>query len=687
LRLPVSIIRQSKRRRQTISLSRHNYPFSAIVGQPMMQRALLLNAVNPKIGGLVLRGEKGTAKSIAVRALAALLPEIETVAGCRFACDPGSPADLCAECAARLAAGEKLGTLRRAAPLVELPLGATEDRVVGSIDIEGAIKTGQKTFQPGLLAAAHRGILYIDEVNLLDDHIVDVLLDAAAMGVNYVEREGISFSHPAEFILIGTMNPEEGELRPQLLDRFGLSVEIKGIKDAAARAEIVTRRIAWENDHVAFTAGWQTAQDAARQGILDARRRLPEVELPPSGLDLITRICLDFNVDGHRADIVMYRAARTIAADRGHRTVTTADISEAAELSLPHRRRRKPFEEPGLNQNQLKQTIRDWQQQQAKQPAARNPKRATDFAPQHDAPPDEDSSEGPHPREGAQNKEEVFTPPPPYQVKPIIAPTPDNLPRRASGRRTKSRSATKSGRYVASVIPRERPRDLAFDATLRAAAPHQTARRLDRPDGPALLIEKTDLRDKIREKKVGNLVVFLIDSSGSMAAEQRMRAAKGAVLSLLLDAYQRRDMAAMVVMRGEKAELALPPTDSFATAEKYLAQLATGGKTPLAHGLKLTLKVIRRHRRKDHTRLPLLVLISDGRANVALNGGDPVADARSVAEEIRAEGIHAVGIDTETGGLRLGLVSAITEALGGHYYRLENIQDSSLFALVQQELD
>lgn len=661
-----------------------DYPFSAIVGQEEMKRALLLNAVNPHIGGLLLRGEKGTAKSLAVRALAGLLPQIKVVSGCRFACDPDDEESLCDECLARLAGGVALKAETRRVPVVELPLGATEDRVVGTIDIEHAIKQGDKKFEPGILARANRGILYIDEVNLLDDHLVDVLLDAAAMGINYVEREGISFRHPASFILIGTMNPEEGELRPQLLDRFGLSVEIKGITEPESRAEVVRRRVAYENDPVDFSVAWEPEQAELRGRLARAQELLPGVKLGEDILGLITQLCLDFRVDGHRADIVMFKTARTLGAYQGRREVTIEDVRGAAELALAHRRRRKPFEEPGLNQHQLKQTIRDWQRGQEKQPQAKNPRPTSEGAPQHDAEAaEDDDSEGPHPRPGKLRKEEVFSPPTPYPVRPIAVPRPDSLPRQASGRRYKSRTVAPSGRYVASALPRDKVRDLAFDATLRAAAPHQRRRRREEPHGQALLIRKPDLREKVREKKVGSLVVFVIDSSGSMAAERRMKAAKGAVLSLLLDAYQRRDLAAMIVFRGEKAEQVLPPTGSFATAEKYLAQMATGGKTPLAHSLKLALKVIGKHRRKDKNTLPLLVLVSDGRANVALNGGDPVADAREMARRIRAANIRAVGIDTEIGSLRLGLVGRLCEEMGATYFQMEDIQDGSLLSVVQ----
>jgi len=336
------------------------YPFSAIVGQEKMKTALILNVINPKIGGVLLRGEKGTGKSLAVRALANLLPEVDAVTGCPFHCDPSRPKDLCDACNTKVSSGQKLANTKRPVTVVELPVGATEDRLVGTIDIEKALKPGEKHFEPGILAQANRNILYIDEVNLLDDHLVDVLLDAAAMGVNYIEREGVSFSHPSQFVLIGTMNPEEGELRPQLLDRFALSVEVKGIPCKEDRALIVRRRIAFESDPASFAAAQLQNQELLRQKIVSAIQMLPKVQLSDDLIDLITQICTDFVVDGHRADIAMYKTACTIAAYNGRMEVTIDDIKEAAELVLPHRRRRQPFEELKMEQQQVNESISKW---------------------------------------------------------------------------------------------------------------------------------------------------------------------------------------------------------------------------------------------------------------------------------------------------------------------------------------
>ena len=653
------------------------YPFSAIVGQENMKKGLLLNAINPKIGGVLLRGEKGTAKSIAVRALAQLLPQIEVVLGCPFLCDP-SGIEVCDTCAATLANGDGLGVTLRQVPVVELPIGATEDRVVGTLDIEKAIKSGEKHFEPGLLAAANRGILYIDEVNLLDDHLVDVLLDAAAMGVNFVEREGISFSHPAQFILVGTMNPEEGELRPQLLDRFGLAVEVKGIPDQEARAEVVRRRIALERDPVSFATAWEDEQERIRQQVMEAKKLLPKVQLSEEMLELITQICIDFAVDGHRADIVIHKTAVTIAAYHGRTEVNEDDIREAAELALLHRRRRQPFEQPELNQQQLEESIQRWHQEQENQP--QDKREDNQAPPPTDPPPHNDTEDSPD------DREQVFETDPPYKVRPLITPVLDQVSRSGGGRRSKSITNSKTGRYVDSVVPREKTTDLAFDATLRAAAPSQARRRKGTSSQNAMLIEGYDVREKVRETKVGNLIMFVLDASGSMAAEERMIATKGAVLSLLLDAYQRRDRVGMVVFRGKKAELVLPPTNSVELAQKLLTDLPTGGRTPLAHGLKLGLDTINEYMWRDKHALPLLILVSDGKTNVSFKGGDPIEEAKRIAREIKAANIKSIAVDTEQGFITFRLVEQICTELKGTYLRLEELKSAPIVSAVKDSL-
>ncbi len=333
------------------------FPFSAIVGQRRMRLALLLNAIDPGIGGVLIRGEKGTAKSIAARGLAGLWPRLDAVADCPFGCDPENPSKQCESCRERIQVGETLPVEHRELPFVDLPVNATEDRVAGTLDIERALQDGVRALQPGLLARANRGVLYIDEVNLLDDHLTDLLLDAAAMGVNVVEREGLSVSHPARFLLIGTMNPEEGELRPQLLDRFGLSVRAERVTDPERRKEIILRREAFDADPSAFVERFAPDQQKLSQSLQNAAENLGHIDIAESMLDLLVRVCVEFGVEGHRADIVATKAARAVAALEGRKAVEVDDIARALELTLPHRMRRKPFEQPDLDPKKLRDAI------------------------------------------------------------------------------------------------------------------------------------------------------------------------------------------------------------------------------------------------------------------------------------------------------------------------------------------
>ena len=333
------------------------FPFVSIVGQEDMKKALLLNIVDPSIGGALLKGEKGTAKSTTVRSLAQILPFRETVEGCPFNCDPNKPDALCPECAEKFARGEKLKSAKNRMRVVELPLSATEDRVAGTLDIEHVLKTGEKKFEPGVLAQANGNLLYVDEVNLLDDHIVDLLLDSAAMGVNYVEREGVSFAHAARFILVGTMNPEEGELRPQLLDRFGLSVDVKGDKDMEVRMEVVKRRVSFDMDPAQYTKACKNESDKLMERLTEARENVFKVSADDSIIKAIVTITTSFGIDGHRADITMLKAAKANAALEGRKEVTKDDLRAVAALVLSHRMRRRPFEEAAFDTEELERCL------------------------------------------------------------------------------------------------------------------------------------------------------------------------------------------------------------------------------------------------------------------------------------------------------------------------------------------
>jgi len=337
------------------------YPFTAIVGQERMRRALVLNAVDPRIGGVLIRGERGTAKSTAARALAALLPSVKVVKDCRFGCDPDKPATWCTECRERASHGESLPVATRPTSFINLPVSATEDRVVGTLDIEKAIQKGERHFEPGVLAAANRGLLYIDEVNLLDDHVVDILLDSAAMGMNIVEREGISFTHPARFILVGTMNPEEGDLRPQLLDRFALSVEIRGIREPRERVQIMERNLAFEQDAEAFRQQWLSKENDLSEKIDKASGMVDKVTYTSRDLLSIAALTAAMAVDGHRADLVILKTARAQAAFDGRTAINDRDIALAAELALPHRIHRGPFEQNEVSMEELAERIDQFQ--------------------------------------------------------------------------------------------------------------------------------------------------------------------------------------------------------------------------------------------------------------------------------------------------------------------------------------
>lgn len=342
-----------------MSSKKNIYPFCAIVGQEQMKKALILNVINPALGGALIRGEKGTAKSTAVRALADLLPEMKMVADCPFGCDPDDISSMCASCRQKIKAGEKLPYVFKKMRVIDLPVSATEDRVVGTLDIEHALKKGEKKFEPGILAKANRNILYVDEVNLLDDHVVDVLLDAAAMGINTVEREGVSYSHPARFILVGTMNPEEGDLRPQLLDRFGLAVDVRGEMGTENRVEVIKRRLTYENDPDAFAVSFREEQQELARRILKARDNLHQVKISDKMLELAAKIAIELEVDGHRADITVIKTAITIAAFNGQEEVKSANLLEAAKLALPHRMRRKPFEDETLEFTKIEEIVRE----------------------------------------------------------------------------------------------------------------------------------------------------------------------------------------------------------------------------------------------------------------------------------------------------------------------------------------
>jgi magnesium chelatase subunit D len=655
----------------------HNlFPFSAIVGQNRLKHALLLCAIDPSLGGVLIRGDKGTAKSTAARALTAVLPPLARVAGCAFNCLPGAAAAACIVCNST-----QTEVLAAAVPFVTLPLGATEDRVLGTLDLQRALKGEQNALQPGLLAAAHRGILYIDEVNLLADHLVDVLLDVAAMGVNSVQREGLSVSHPARFTLIGTMNLEEGDLRPQLLDRFGLMVEVTAPREKQVRAEVVRRRLAFEADPVAFAARWQAEQDSLRGRLELAQRSLPQVQMDDALLDLISHLCCEFEVASLRADIVMHKTARAFAALDGRLRVTPDDVRAAAELVLPHRRRRKPFEQPGLDQDKLDELM-----QQAGNDACEteNNDGENDQTPSGQSEDQHDQKNAD--QQGQAGAEQTFAaaPAPPARILKVEAAPPGKLEMLAGRRSDAAGGEAVRGRMVRTVADAN-PASLAVGATLRSAVLRSTAEGLD-----SISLQRADLHGKIHTSKAANLILFVVDASGSMAAQRRMEAVKGAVLSLLTDAYQRRDQVAVIGFRGEQASLLLAPTRSVDLAEQGLRELPTGGRTPLPHALQLALQTCEQAingANGGSVATPLLILLSDGKGNVALAAGaDPWRETLALAGQLAARGIAALVLDTESGYVRLGRAAQLAQALGAECLTLEELSADHLALTIRRTM-
>ena len=628
------------------------YPFSALVGQDRLKLALVLCAVRPEIGGVLIRGEKGTAKSTAVRALTNVLTAIDAEAR-----------------------------------LVELPIGATEDRVVGSLDLQRVLRDGEHAFSPGLLARAHGGVLYVDEVNLLHDHLVDVLLDAAAMGRVHVERDGVSHSHEARFILIGTMNPEEGELRPQLLDRFGLTVDVRASREVDVRVEVIRRRMDFEADPRGFADRYAGADAELSARIAAARAALPSVVLPDSELRRIAALCAAFDVDGMRADLVVARTAvahaawRWVGASEATGNVPVVgeeDIRVAAELALPHRRRRDPFDDPGLDQDRLDEALAE-AGESADEPDGAPSDGAEPDGPEPEPPGGGGGQTGDTPNGNAPQQKSKppaskpnAAPSATFRTKALVVP---GVGEGAPGRRSRARNAT--GKSIAATDDLVAGHGVHLFGTLLTAAGRQ--RR-----GGRVTVAADDVRRSVREGREGNLVVFVVDASGSMAARDRMAAVGGATLSLLRDAYERRDKVAVITFRGQRADVALPPTSSVHIASRRLARFDSGGKTPLALGLLKARDVVLREKARDRARRSLVVVVTDGRAT---GGPDPLGRTRTAAAMLAAEGVAAVVVDCETSYVRLGLAEDLARRLGAPAVRLADLRADGLAQLVRQRAD
>ena len=637
------------------------YPFTAVVGQEQAKKALLIALVNPKAGGLLIGGRKGTAKSVLARS-----------------------------------AKELIGSKQ----FIDLPLNVTEDMLFGSIDIEYAVSKGQKRFAPGILARANENILYIDEVNLLRQELLLAVLDANAAGINQVERDGISFTHPVHLTVLATMNPEEGVLPQHILDRFGMYVDVEGEAEIEHRVMIMRRALAYGSDVASFRKEYAESTQELATRIAAAVKLLPQIQLSDAMLILAAQMVSQALCAGHRAEIYLLEAAKALAALAGRSYVLPKDVEEAAQYVLPHRMRKPP--EP---QDQEPEENEQESQEQNEDDSENNDDEAQDDSLDNDNMPppplDNNEDDGAADDEQDENEQEQKDEQEPQHNNDRLAPEEQiadidksfRLPkmlldlgkdrniRRGSGKRSTTRTDLKQGRYVRAELPKAKVEDLAFDATIRAAAPFQKMRE---DNGCALNIKPEDLRQKVREKRIGNTFLFAVDASGSMGARERMRAVKGAIFYMLQEAYQKRDRVGMIAFRRQKAEVLLPITRSVDLAQKCLAELPTGGKTPLADGLAMALQTLSMMNKHDSELAPILVLVTDGRANaVEENGGDPVASALKMAERIGKAKITSVVIDTESDFIKLGLAKRIAAAMGANYYTLQRLSKDSIIRIVR----
>lgn len=633
------------------------FPFVAVEGQEKIKKALLLNIINPKIGGVLINGEKGTAKSTLVRGIGEVFPEIK---------------------------------------IVNLPLNITEDNLLGSLDIEKTLKTGKKVFQDGLLKKCHNNILYIDEVNLLGDSIISNILEVASREINYIEREGISISHQCKFVLIGTMNPEEGGLRPQLLDKFGLYVNVEGSDDILERVKIIKKRLEFEDNPRKFCEKYKEDNEALREKIFRAKERLCEIKASEQIINIAIKIVEEANTTGNRAEIILIETAKGLAALDGRKYLNISDLKEAAEFVLPHRTNQKnqsvskddrenmenensDEQENNGNNNELAE--RDQKNQEKEE---NNQEKNCDTDDKSEIEEDENIENSQEKKENSSELEEEFKIGDIFKVKDIFLDSVrDNKKRNGTGKRCKTKSGSLQGKYVKSIIPKGKIIDFAFDATLRAAAPYQ---RKSDINGLKIKIRKEDIRVKVRERRTGTSILFVVDSSGSMGVKKRMEAVKGAIMSLLKDAYEKRDRVGLVAFRKDCAEELLPITRSIDLAQKKLEKLTTGGKTPLAAGIEKAYNIIKKELKKDEKVVPLILFLSDGKANYSISGKDPIKESLELAQKIKKENIRTIVIDTEEGFIKLEMVKTLSEALGAEYYKLENLKSEDMLKLIKNSI-
>lgn len=619
-----------------------SYPFAAIVGQPLLKTALLLVAVDRSIGGLLIRGDKGTAKSTAARALADLLPAI----------DPDRSDD--------------------PAPFVELPVGATEDRLLGSIDLEAAVKSGKQELKPGLVAAAHRGILYVDEVNLLPDHLVDSLLDCAASGINRVEREGVSRTHPAEFVLIGTMNPEEGELRPQFLDRFAMVVDVEAPDQAEDRYEVIQRRVLFENDAEAFCLKWKDERDAIGASIERARESLDNASIDHFALAAVSRLCAEMRVKSLRADICMYKVSRALAALAGRERVSADDVRDAARLVLPHRMRAGPFENAQPSEEKLQESLE--KALQSSDSSTGHSEASSTSTLEMEA---VSGATGGKTSQNAPAEASI----PAESIDISVQLKTSRTARQSSGRRSE---VERSDRGVLIGVERgNQSGSLAVKETVVSSLLRT---------GGSLDVSGEDLHTKVRRGKTGNLILFVVDTSGSMAARSRISVVKGAIKELLIDAYQKRDEIGVISFRGESASLNVEPTTRLSSIPSMVEGLTTGGRTPLADAIRLAHSTVSKKLSGKGDgkagRTPLVVILTDGRNNVPIEDfGEPAESLASIAARYSRSGIRTVVVDTEEGVVRLNRACALASSLGAEYVRLDQFCAENLALTVRSSLD
>ena len=629
-------------------MKRNLFPFAAVCGMEKAKEAILLTLVNPFAGGLLLSGEKGTGKSTLVRSARELVD----------------------------------------APWVEIPISITEDRLFGSIDAEEAIRSGHKKLLPGLIDEADKGIIYIDDVNLLRDDLLSAVLNIREAGGYRLERDGLSEQRDTAFTVLAVMNPESGTLSSSSLDRFGLFAQADPSYDDETRLEIIRRVLDFEKDGIAFRAKWQEETDALKKKIKDARAALSKVEVSAAMIQLAAVYTLKAHVAGHRADIYLIEAARAEAALEGRKYVLPKDLEKAAEFVLPHRMRKaeeqqgQPSEEMPQEQPEEDYKPQQEEEQQTPQdnefshpPEAQPPQINTEDADDSSHEQNQDNAQMSNPR--GQSRERIDDADLHVNLPPMwIEPSKDRKPKKGSGKRSLTMTDLMQGRYVRAEIPKAKTSDIAFDATLRAAAPYQKARP---SNGCAVVISKDDLRSKVREKRTGNIFLFVVDASGSMGARERMKTVKGVIFKILLDAYQKRDRVGMVAFRKNQAEVLLPVTRSVDFAQKKLATMPTGGKTPLAKGLLKAEDVLDMLYRQDANQDPVMILITDGRATSSLNKGtNPVTDALEEAKRIGRRNIPVAVIDTESGFIKLGLAKKLAKAMGASYFQVDKISEDQL---------